>query len=141
MSQLKGWLQIGGGFFVLLALVSLSPVRPNPFVGTFLDPLGQQAPFVFGFPIAPGILFGLELGLIGLMLILASHTPYWAINLIYPIIATEILRNVLNSLDMTGPDGFLGFYTIFIIIHLLILVIGVAFLQQKLVQNKRLGLA
>jgi hypothetical protein len=140
MSQLKGWLHLGGGFFVVLVLVSLPPIRATSFVGTFLDPLGQQATLVFGFPIDPGILFGLELGLIGLMLIVASRAPFQALSLVYPIIAIEVVRNILNDFEMMGPDNSLGFYTIFIVIHLLILVIGTAFLQQRLAQSKRIGL-
>ena len=139
MSQLKGWLYIGGGFFVLLVLVSLPPIRANSFVSTFLDPPGNQATLVFGFPIDPGIMFGLELGLIGLMLIVASRAPYWALSLIYPIIAIEVVRNILNNFDMIGPDNPLGFYTIFIVIHLLILVMGAAFLPHMLAQIKRIG--
>ncbi len=139
MSQLKGWLHIVGGFFILLLLVSLPPIRANSFVSTFLDPLGKQATLVFGFPVDPGILFGLELGLIGLMLIVASRTPFKALSLVYPIIAIEVVRNIPNEFDMIGRDNSVGFYTIFIVIHLLILVMGAAFLQQRLAQIKRIG--
>ena len=119
--------------------MSLLPIRANSVISTLLDPLGQQAPLVFGFPIDPGLMFGLELGLIGLMLILASRAPYWALSLIYPIIAIEVARNILNDFYMIGRDSSEGFYTIFIIIHLLILVMGAAFLQQKLAQSRRIG--
>jgi hypothetical protein len=139
MSQLKGWLYFGGGFFVLLVLVSLPPIPANSFVSTLVDPLGQRAPLLFGFPIDPGILFGLELGLIGLMLIVACRAPYRAIGLIYPIIAIEVVRNILISFEKIGPDNSLGFYNVFIIIHLLILALGTALLQQGLVRTKRIA--
>jgi hypothetical protein len=141
MKQLKWWLHIVGGFFVFLALVSLPPVQANTVVSGFPDPLGKQATLAFGFPIDTGVMFGLELGLIGLMLIVAPRAPFRALSLVYPIIALEVVKGILNAIDMTRGDNSAGFYITFTTIHLLILVMGVAFLQQRFVRPKRIGIA
>jgi len=129
MSQLKWWLHIVGGFFIFLVLVSLPPIRANAFVSVFLDPIVEQATPAFGSALDLGGVFGLELGLIGLMLIVAAHAPFQALSLVYPIIVLEVTRGVLNDIDILRWDNSMLFYIIFIIIHLLILVMGVAFLQ------------
>lgn len=129
MSQLKWWLHIVGGFFIFLVLVSLPPIRGNAFVSVLLAQLVEQATPVFGSALDLGGVFGLELGLIGLMLIVAAHAPFQALSLVYPIIVLEVARGVLNDIDMLRWDNSILFYVIFIIIHLLILVSGVAFLQ------------
>jgi hypothetical protein len=139
MSRLKWWLRILGGFLLFLALLNLPPIRANAFVNAFPDPVGEQAAPTFGLLIDTEVIFRLELGMIGLMLIVASRTPGQALKLVYPIIVLEVVRGILADIDMIRREYSAGFYIAFVSIHLLILVAGLAFLKHRLAQSASEG--
>ena len=132
MTQLKWWLRLVGGFLLFLALLSLPPIQTNAFVSVFSNPLGEPIVPMFGLLSDTGIMFGLELGMIGLMLIVAAGAPWQALNLAYPILVLEVIRDILDDVSTIGHDHTARFYSVFIRIHLLILVMGLAFLKQRL---------
>ncbi|MBE7556014.1 MAG: BphX family protein [Anaerolineales bacterium] len=141
MTQLKWWMRIVGGFYLFLAVMSLPSIRANGFLNVFPELAGQQATLAFELLIDAWVMFGLELGVIGVMLILFSRAPFQAFSLVYTIIGLEIVRGIVDDIYMMMRGYSVGFYLGFITVHLLIIVTGLAFSRQRAARLKSVGIA
>lgn len=139
--QLKWWMRIVGGFYLFLAVMSLPPIRANGFLNVFPELAGQQATLAFELLIDAWVMFGLELGVIGVMLILFSRIPFQVLSLVYTVIGLEIVRGILDDVYMMVRGYSVGFYLGFITIHLLIIVTGLAFSGQRTRELKSIRIA
>jgi hypothetical protein len=139
--QLKWWMRIVGGFYLFLAVMSLPPIRANGFLNVFPELAGQQATLSFELLIDAWVMFGLELGVIGVMLIKFSRIPFQALSLVYTVIGLEIVRGILDDVYMMVRGYSVGFYLGFITIHLLIIVTGLAFSGQRTGELKSVRIA
>jgi len=138
--QLKWWMRLVGGFYIFLAVMSLPPIRANGFLSVFPELAGQQATLAFELLIDAWVMFGLELGVIGVMLIVFSRAPLQALSLVYTVIGLEIVRGVLDDIYMITRGYSVGFYIGFIAVHLLIIVTGLAFSRQRAAELKPVGI-
>lgn len=141
MTQLKWWMRLVGGFYIFLAVINLPPVRANGFLSMFPELAGQQILLAFELLIDTWVMFGLELGVIGVMLIVFSRAPLQALSLVYTVIGLEIVRGVLDDIYMITRGYPVGFYIGFIAVHLLIIVTGLAFSRQRATMPKLAGIA
>lgn len=139
--QLKWWMRLVGGFYIFLAVMSLPPIRANAFVNVFPELAGQQATLAFELLIDAWVMFGLELGVIGVMLMLFSRAPLQALSLVYTVIGLEIVRGVVDDIYMIMRGYSAGFYLGFITVHLLIIVTGLAFSRQRATMSEAVGIA
>ena len=140
MTQLKWWMRIVGGFYLFLAVMSLPPIRTNGFLNVFPELAGQQATLAFELLIDAWVMFGLELGVIGVMLVLFSRIPFQAFSLVYTVIGLEIVRGIVDDIYMIMRGYSVGFYLGFITIHLLIVVTGLAFSRQRAAKLEPVGI-
>jgi hypothetical protein len=141
MTQLKWWMRLVGGFYIFLAVLSLPPIRANGFLSVFPELAGQQTTLAFELLIDAWVMFGLELGVIGVMLIVFSRAPLQALSLVYTVIGLEIVRGIVDDIYMIMRGYSVGFYIGFIIIHLLVIITGLAFSRQRATMPKTAGIA
>lgn len=141
MTQLKWWMRVVGGFYLFLAVMSLPSIRANGFLSMFPELADQQTTLAFELLIDAWVMFGLELGVIGVMLIVASRAPFQALSLIYTVIGLEVVRGIVDDIYMIMRGYSVGFYIGFITVHLLIIVTGLVFSQQRLTQSQRVRTA
>jgi hypothetical protein len=139
MTQLKWWMRIVGGFYILLAIQSLPPIvaaRLNAqYVGldTAVSSVAGQALVDMWF------LFGTEIGIVGAMLIYASRAPLKNQILVLTVLVLEAVRGVAMDLYwVTRPIYPTGFYIGFAAVHVIIIVLGVTYLRKARAQPAEL---
>ena len=134
MNRLKWWLRIVGAFYLLLG------------IGFF--PLINEARLPFMLPIdAPAssiaykalidwmFTFGLDLLVVGGFLIYASRNPARHFNLVWLVVLLEAVRGVLDDIYYISR-GYASapFYIGFIVVHLIIITTGIAFVRHAQAQ-------
>lgn len=132
MNKLKWWLRIVGAFYLLLTSMNvyflffggsqmLADILPAPMNA---DPLAGQA-FADAW-----LVFVFELGVLGVMSLVASRDLAKNRIMAWVIIWAEVFRGILaDAIWITrGYDA--GSYIVFIVIHLAIAATGILFLRQ-----------
>jgi hypothetical protein len=132
MAATKRWMQIVGAFYVLqftmMAFVR-APIRA-------LGPAGALEQADAGNPIArflvdTWVIFGLEVGGIGVALLLASRAPQTGRSLIGGVIAVELSRGILADVWYAIARGDHGAVTgIWLVIHTAIIVTGILVMRR-----------
>lgn len=129
-TPLVWWLRIVGAFYLLLFVMAVFVRLPIRAFG----PEGTLALAASGDPIATfvvdtWVMFGLELGVIGIALIAASWYIGQARLLVWTVIGLELVRGIVDDIYMIAsgyePGGFIGW----IVIHSVIIVSGVVALR------------
>ena len=79
----------------------------------------------------PARLFGIEIGVIGVALLLASRNPLRYLFLVWIVLALELLRGIAHDMYIVAR-GYapVGFYVGFAIVHIVIIATGFAFARQ-----------
>ena len=75
-------------------------------------------------------MFGLDLLVIGVFLLYASRAPLRHLNLVWLIVALELVRGILDDVYMIAQGYEAPIYVAFIVLHLVIIVTGIAFIRQ-----------
>lgn len=129
MSTLKWWLRIVGAFYVLqfvanaILRVPISALGPSDALDRAAagDPLAN-------FLVDTWVIYGLEVGAIGLGLLVASRAPERASALVWTVIAVEVLRGIVadcyviaRGLDATVSAVWIVIHTVVIVTALLTL--------------------
>ncbi len=132
MNKLKWWMRIVGGFYLLLFISTLPPISvptqsrisQYPGLATLTDSIA------FELLVETWFMFGLELAVIGVMLIVASRQPVQNIILAQTVIGLELVRGIVDDVWLLANGHPPGFLIGFIVLHLIIIVPGLAFVQQ-----------
>ncbi|MGH9226399.1 MAG: BphX family protein [Acidimicrobiales bacterium] len=130
MNKLTWWLRIVGVFYLLqsvgMALVK-APIR------TF-GPEGALSRADAGDPIATFLVdtwftFGLEVGAIGLALLVASRYLQLAPGVAWTVLAIEVTRGILNDVYMIARGIEVPGYLVWIVIHSVVIATGLQALR------------
>ena len=130
MIKLKWWMRIVGVFyllqFVMMAFVR-APIRA-------LGPEGALAQASTGDPMAiflvdTWVAFGLEVGVIGAGLLIASRIPDQAKALVWTVIGIELVKGPAYDIYMIARGYELTAFVIWIVIHSVIIVTGLLSLR------------
>ena len=131
MTKLKWWMRIVGGFyllhFVMMAFVS-APIRT-------VAPEGMLALASAGDPLArflvdTWIAFGIEVGVIGAGLLIASRIPEQARALVWTVIGIELVKGPVYDIYMIARGYELAAFIVWIAIHSVIIVTGIFSLRR-----------
>ena len=130
MKKLAWWFRFVGGLYVLLGvgfIPALNAQRLSMMLPNFDAPVGSvayRAILDFSF------MFGLDLLVTGGFLFYASRQPYKHIPLVWLIVALELVRGILDDLYMIWRGYNVAFMLGFIVLHLVVIGTGVAFVRQ-----------
>ena len=131
MNSLRWWMRIVGTFYVLQFVANalvLAPIRTFGPAGT-LDRAAagdQTARFL----VDTWGTFGLEVGAIGVVLLLASRAPAQAKALVWAVIAVEVSRGIVADVYMLNrginPTGL----AVWIVMHTVVITTGLLALRS-----------
>ncbi|MBI2917491.1 MAG: BphX family protein [Chloroflexi bacterium] len=131
MDKLKWWMRAVGVFYVALGVINLPFVFTRrlegqyPSLGAPLDSVAVKA------LVDTWFLFGIEIGVMGVALIVASRNPGRYVVLVWMVLALELLRGIAHDMYLlTRGYASVGFYVGFAIVHLVIIATGFAFARQ-----------
>lgn len=125
MTPLKWWMRAVGAFYVALGVINLPFVLTGrlegqyPSLGAPLDSVAVKA------LVDTWFLFGIEIGVIGVALIVASRNAGRYVVLVWVVLALELLRGIAHDMYLlTRGYASVGFYLGFAIVHLVIIATG-----------------
>jgi len=118
MTRLTWWMRIVGVFYLLQFVMMVFVRAPIRAVG----PQGALAQAAAGdltasFLVDTWVTFGLEVGAIGAVLLIASHAPGQAIALVWAVIAIELARGIADDIYMLARGYDVTTYAIWIFLH------------------------
>ncbi|MFN2502820.1 MAG: BphX family protein [Acidimicrobiales bacterium] len=129
-SKLAWWMRVVGVFY-LLQFVMMAVVRaPIRTAG----PEGALAQADAGEPVARFLVdtwltLGLEVGAIGVAVLVASRHPGQARGVVWTVLAIELGRGILLDLYMLSRGTKVSVYGVWIVIHALVIVTGLRSLR------------
>lgn len=133
MNKLKWWFRIVGAVYLLLTLMNIYVL----FLGDGGQMLAETLPAPMNTePLAARafmdawLVFVLELGVLGVMALVASRAPMQHRILAWVIIWAEVFRGVVADAIWIGRGYSATDYAAFIAIHLIIIVTGALFVRQ-----------
>ena len=131
MTRLTWWMRIVGGFYLLQFVMMVFVRAPIRAVG----PQGALAQAAAGdltasFLVDTWVTFGLEVGAIGAVLLIASHAPGQAIALVWAVIAIELARGIADDIYMLARGYDVTTYAIWIFLHTAVIVTGLLSLRN-----------
>ncbi len=136
MNKLKWWFLIVGGFYLLLALMNMYFVLLNPSAMSAMAafPFAVTADTTMAF-VDGWSPFAFEILGIATFMLWASRDPLKYLGAVWLLVWLELLHGVLDDiyLIVRGYDA-VG-YIAFIVVHLIIIVTGVAFARQASAQQ------
>ncbi|HEY66311.1 MAG TPA: BphX family protein [Caldilineae bacterium] len=124
------WFRIVSVIYLFLGISWAPPIHANWMVGGmpgFDAPIGGVA---YRGLLDYTFIFGLELLVMGAFLLYASRQPGHYLWFVWLIVALEIVRGILGDVYMIVNGYETAFYIGFIILHLLIIGTGIAFVRQ-----------
>lgn len=130
MNKLTWWFRGVGLVYILLGvgfIPAINAARLPLMLPGFDAPVGGVAyrgllDFTF--------MFGLDLVVIGAFLLYASRHPERHVWLVWLIVALELVRGILDDIYMIAQGYAAPFYIAFIVLHLVIIVTGLALVRQ-----------
>ena len=125
MQTLRWWLRIVGVFYVLQFVLNAIVHAPISTVGPqdALDLASAGDPLA-KFLVDTWVTFGLEIGAIGVALVVASRIPEQAKVLVWTIIAIELARGIANDVYMIARGYDVTVFMIWIVIHTVVILTG-----------------
>lgn len=139
MNRLRWWYRITGAIYILLGIGFIPFINAArlPFMLPGFDaPTGGVA--YRGF-LDFAFMFGLDLLVVGAMLIYAARKPLQNAILVWLVVWLEIVRGILDDIYMIMRGYSAPFYIGFIALHLVIIVTGVIFLKQARAEQPEPG--
>lgn len=128
--HLRRWMRIVGGFYVLLGLFNTPPViaarfpMQYPDLGVAVDSSPAQALIDVWF------MFGLEVAVIGVALLVAARDPARHLALVWTVLALEVVRGIADDLYLLARGYEVAPYVIWIVVHTAIIVTGLVVLRH-----------
>lgn len=137
MRALKWWLYIVGAVYVLLGLgflPALNAARLPQVLPGFDAPVGGVA---FRALLDYTLMFGLDLFVIGVFLLVIARTPQRAVPIVWLVLALELVRGIFDDVYMLARGYSPSLYVGFIILHTIIIVTGLASLRRLRAEEDR----
>lgn len=130
MSRLTWWFRIVGLVYILLGIgfiPALNAARIPLILPGFDAPVGGVAyrgllDYMF--------VFGLDLLVIGAFLLYASRQPARHLSVLWLVVALEFVRGILDDMYMLAQGYSVPVMLGFIVLHIIIIVTGVALARQ-----------
>ena len=128
--HLQRWMRIVGGFYVLLGLFNTPPVivarfpAQYPDLGVAVDSMPAQALVDVWF------MFGLEVAVIGVALLIAARNPARHLALVWTVLALEVIRGIADDLYLLVRGYEVAPYVIWIVVHTAIVGTGLWALRR-----------
>ena len=122
--HLQRWMRIVGSFYVAVGLFNTPPViaarfpAQYPDLGVAVDSLPAQALVDVWF------MFGLEVAVIGVALLIAARNPARHLALVWTVLALEIVRGIVDDVYLLARGYEVAPYVIWIVVHAAIVVTG-----------------
>lgn len=136
MKKLKWWMRVVGLFYILLMVQNLPPLvlaRLATQYPTLTAPVESVA--VQGL-VDMWFLFGTEMGVVGLMLLVASRTPLRNQILVQTVLLLELVRGIAQDVYWLTRGYYDDvFYVAFVVVHAIIIITGWLFLQQATAES------
>lgn len=132
MNKLNWWFRIVGTFYLLLTLMNLYGLffgGSQMLADSLPVPMNAEPLAVRAFMDA-WLVFVLELGVLGAMALVASSAPLQNRIMAWVIIWAEVFRGTLADAIWIARGYDADSYSVFIAIHLAIILTGVVFLRQ-----------
>lgn len=130
MNSMKWWMRIVGSFYLLLfvvgAIIKLPVTQTLAQGGVELQPANLAHRFL----VDTWVMFGLELGVIGAALWVASAKPYQNRILLWTVLGLELVRGIVDDIYMLARGYETAFYVGWIVIHSLIIASGLWTLRR-----------
>ena len=129
-------MRIVGVFYLLQFVMNSFVMAPIRAVGP-RDALAQASAGdpTARFLVDTWITFGLEVGAIGVALLVASRVPASARALVWAIIGIEVARGIVDDIYMISQGYDLTTYVVWIVIHTVVIVTGLLFLRSAHREN------
>jgi hypothetical protein len=131
VTKLAWWMRIVGAFYVLQAVVIIvarAPIRTFGPEGT-LEQADAGDP-IAGFVVDTWTTFGVEVGVIGVALLIAARSPERARILAWTVIAIEAVRGIGTDVVQIARGIEVAGYLAWIPIHTVVIVTGVLVLRD-----------
>ena len=130
MTKLKLWLRVVGVFYLLQFVMNVFVLAPIRAMG----PKGALDQAAAGDPLArflvdTWVIFGLEVGAIGVGLLLAARQVEQSKVLVWTIIAIELARGIIADIYMISRGNDLTVSAIWIFIHSVVIITGLLVLR------------
>jgi hypothetical protein len=126
------WMQIVGAFyvlqFVMMALVR-APIRTFGPAGTLSKAAAGDS--LARFVVDTWTFFGLEVGAVGVMLLVATRHTELAAGAIWTVLAIEVGRGLIADTYMIARGIHVGGYLVWIVIHTVVIVTGLMALRAR----------
>lgn len=136
MKSLKWWMRVVGSFYILLFIMaSILQLPPK----TMLAGEGityQIDNFAHRLLVDTWVMFGLELGVIGVALWFASRNPAQNRFFVWVVIGLEVVRGIVDDIYMLIRGYDPAFYIGWIIVHTIIIAWAYYGLRQTDVSNQ-----
>ena len=125
MQGLKWWMRVVGVFYVLLFVAAALLKVPIEAFG-FADVLARAADgdMPARFLVDTWVMFGLELGVIGVALLYYSRTPNGARALVWTVLGLELVRGIIDDIYMIVRGYELTPLVVWIVLHSIIIAAG-----------------
>lgn len=132
MNKLKWWMRIVGGLYLLLFVGTLPPISmpTQSRIGQYPGLAELTNTIAFELLVETWFMFGLELAVIGVMLLYAAREPLKNLILAQTVIGLELVRGVVDDLWLIATGHPAGLLIGFLVLHALIIVPGVIFIRQ-----------
>lgn len=132
MRGLRWWMRIVGVFYLLLAIRLLPVINAGQFAAGLRNFTASPNSTEFKAIVDWMFTFGLDLGVVGALLLIAARDPLKNLILVQLVIAQEALRGVVADLWFISRGWVVtSFYVGFIIVHLLIIGTGLAVYPRR----------
>jgi hypothetical protein len=137
MTRTKWWLRIVGAFYVLLTVMNLMMLffYPKMIADTLPASFGGNEYAIKAFADA-WLVFVLELGVIGGMLLYASRNPAQSRLLVLLVVYAELFRGIVADAIWITRGYSAASYVPFIILHGIIIATGLIFMRKDRIVSK-----
>jgi hypothetical protein len=127
---LQRWMRIVGGFYVALGLFNTPPViaarfpAQYPDLGVAVDSMPAQALIDVWF------MFGLEVAVIGVALLVTARNPARHVALVWTVLALEVVRGIADDVYLLARGYEVMPYVIWLVVHAAIIATGLLALRR-----------
>jgi hypothetical protein len=126
------WMQIVGAFYVLqfvMMVLVRAPIRTFGPAGTLSKAAAGDT--LARFVVDTWTIFGLEVGAVGVMLLIATRRRELAAGAIWTVLAIEVGRGLIADTYMIARGIHVGGYLVWIVIHSVVIITGVMALRAR----------
>ena len=131
MNKMKWWMWLVGFAYLLMGAGFIPALNAARMEMAF--PLFQALPdsWEYKYFLDYSFMFGLDLMVIGVVLIYAGFKPHRHLTLVWLVVWLELIRGIFDDIYMlTRGYGTEIVYYAFIVFHLVIIITGIVFVRQ-----------